>query len=122
MTKKILICDDSNSMRQMVKFTLASAGYTVAEAADGQSGLQAARMQAFDLVITDLNMPKMSGLEMTSQLRTLPGYKGTPILLLTTESSDAKKAEGRAAGATGWLVKPFDPKGLLDVVRKVLPC
>lgn len=120
MAKKILICDDSNSMRQMVKFTLTSAGYTVTEASDGMAGFQSAKLQQFDLVITDLNMPNLTGLQLTSQLRTLPNYKTTPILLLTTEHTDEKKAQGRAAGATGWLVKPFEPKGLLDVVAKVI--
>ena len=97
MSKKILIVDDSVAMRQMVKFTLNSAGYNVTEATDGMAGLQTAKLQAFDLVITDLNMPNMSGLEMTAQLRTLLGYKTTPLLLLTTEYSDAKKAQGRGA-------------------------
>lgn len=120
MAKTILTVDDSTSIRQMVSFTLKDAGYAVSEAVDGQDGLDKARAGGFDLIFTDQNMPRMDGLTLIKQLRTLPQYKSVPILMLTTESSDAMKSQGRAAGATGWLVKPFDPQKLLDVVRKVI--
>lgn len=120
MGKKVLTIDDSSSLRQMVAFTLKSAGYEVLEAVDGKDGLTKAKGQIVDLVLTDQNMPNMDGLAVIKSLRALPQYRSTPILMLTTESSDSIKAEGRAAGATGWLVKPFDPNKLLEVVRKVL--
>ena len=118
--KTILAVDDSATMREMVSFVLESAGYRVIEAEDGAQGLDRANANACDLVITDQNMPNMDGLTLVKSLRELREYKSTPILLLTTESSDAMKAQGRAAGATGWLVKPFDPATLLQVVQKVL--
>lgn len=118
--RTILAVDDSPSIRQMVAFTLKGAGYEVFEANDGQDGLEKARARKADLVLTDQNMPRMDGITLIQSLRRLPDYSGTPILVLTTESSDDMKAKGRAAGATGWLVKPFDPKRLIDVVRKVL--
>jgi len=120
MAKTVLTVDDSASIRQMVAFTLKSAGYTVIEAADGQEGLDKAKTNAVNLVLTDQNMPKMDGLTLIKTLRGLPQYRSTPILMLTTESSDAMKAQGKAAGATGWLVKPFDPQKLLEVVKKVV--
>ncbi|MDX8380040.1 MAG: response regulator [Gallionella sp.] len=120
MAKIVLTVDDSASIRQMVAFTLKSAGYTVVEAEDGQAGLAKAKATAVNLVLTDQNMPKMDGLTLIKALRGLPQYKATPILMLTTESGDAMKAKGKAAGATGWLVKPFDPQKLLDVVKKVI--
>lgn len=120
MAKSILTVDDSASIRQMVAFTLKGAGYTVVEAADGQEGLSKAKTENFALVLTDQNMPKMDGLTLIKTLRTLPSYKSTPILVLTTEASDTMKQQGRAAGATGWLVKPFDPQKLIEVVKKVL--
>ncbi len=120
MSKTILTVDDSASIRQMVSFTLKSAGYTVLEAIDGADGLSKAKMKSVDLVLTDQNMPNMDGLTLIKSLRMLPQYKSTPILMLTTESSDAMKASGRAAGATGWLVKPFDPQKLIEVVKKVV--
>ncbi len=120
MAKTILTVDDSASIRQMVSFTLKEAGYTVTEAVDGQDGLDKARAGKFDLIFTDQNMPRMDGLSLIKQLRALPQYKSVPVLMLTTESSDAMKSQGRAAGATGWLVKPFDPAKLLEVVRKVI--
>ena len=115
MAKTILAVDDSTSIRQMVAFTLKSAGYTVIEAADGQEGLDKAKANAnaIDLVLTDQNMPKMDGLALIKSLRGMPQFVTTPILMLTTESSDAMKTQGRAVGATGWLVKPFDPHKLL---------
>lgn len=120
MSKTILAVDDSASIRQMVAFTLKGAGYNVIEAADGEEGLTKAKSGAVNLVLTDQNMPKMDGLSLVKALRGMPQYAATPILMLTTESSDAMKANGKAAGATGWLVKPFDPAKLLEVVKKVI--
>ena len=120
MPKAVLAVDDSASIRQMVAFTLKNAGYDVVEAADGMDGLAKAKARGFDLVLTDQNMPRMDGLTLVKNLRTVAQYRTTPILILTTESSDAMKAQGKAAGATGWLVKPFDPQKLLDVVKKVI--
>jgi two-component system, chemotaxis family, chemotaxis protein CheY len=120
MAKTILAVDDSSSLRQMVAFSLKAAGYQVVEAVDGQDGLEKAKQQTVDLVLTDQNMPKMDGLTLIKSLRGLPGYQKTPILMLTTESSDDMKTKGRAAGANGWLVKPFDPQRLIEVVKKVI--
>jgi two-component system chemotaxis response regulator CheY len=120
MAKTILAVDDSGSLRQMVAFSLNAAGYKVIEAVDGQDGLNKARTQVVDLVLTDQNMPNMDGLTLIKSLRAMETYKSVPILMLTTESSDEMKSQGRAAGATGWLVKPFDPKRLIDVVKKVI--
>jgi two-component system, chemotaxis family, chemotaxis protein CheY len=122
MAKIILAVDDSTSIRQMVAFTLKSAGYAVIEAADGQEGLDKANASndTISLVLTDQNMPKMDGLTLIKTLRSLPKFVATPILMLTTESSDDMKSQGKAAGATGWLVKPFDPHKLLEVVKKVI--
>jgi two-component system, chemotaxis family, chemotaxis protein CheY len=120
MTKTILAVDDSASIRQMVSFTLKSAGYEVIEAVDGMDGLDKAKSKSVALVLTDQNMPRMDGLTLIRSLRASSQYATTPILMLTTESSDAMKAQGRAAGATGWLVKPFDPQKLIEVVRKVI--
>lgn len=120
MAKIILAVDDSTSIRQMVAFTLKGAGYEVIEAADGQEGLEKAKSKTVNLILTDQNMPKMDGLTLVKTLRGLPQYKTTPILMLTTESSDEMKTQGRAAGATGWLVKPFDPGKLLEVVAKII--
>jgi two-component system chemotaxis response regulator CheY len=119
MAKTILAVDDSSSLRQMVAFSLKAAGYLV-EAVDGQDGLEKAKLQSVDLVLTDQNMPRMDGLQLIKLLRELPGYQKTPILMLTTESSDEMKGKGRAAGANGWLVKPFDPQRLIEVVKKVI--
>ena len=116
----ILTVDDSASMRQMVSFTLKEAGYEVVEAADGEQGLEAAKSNQINLVITDVNMPKMDGITLVRELRALPTHKFTPILLLTTESGAEKKQEGKAAGATGWLVKPFNPDQLLNTIKKVI--
>lgn len=117
---KILAVDDSASMRQMVAFTLKGAGHTVTEAPDGQRALEIAKNQTFDLVLTDVNMPVMDGLTLTRELRKLPSYRTTPILVLTTEAGTDKKQEGRAAGATGWLVKPFNPDQLLATTKRVI--
>jgi len=118
--QSILAVDDSASMRQMVSFTLKGAGYHVIEAADGQEAYEKAMTQSVDLVLTDQNMPRMDGVTLVKNLRGLPSYTSTPILILTTESGDEMKLKGRAAGATGWLVKPFDPIKLLEVIRKVI--
>ena len=120
MAKTVLSVDDSSSIRQMVAFTLKGAGYEVIEAADGQEGLEKAKMKTVDMVLTDQNMPRMDGLTLIKNLRAMPNYKSVPILMLTTESGDAMKQQGKAAGATGWLVKPFDPAKLLEVTKKVI--
>ena len=117
---KILAVDDSASMRQMVSFTLKGAGFDVTEASDGLEALNKAKANKFDLVISDVNMPNMDGLTLVGELRKLGDFKFIPILLLTTESSVEKKKEGKAAGATGWIVKPFNPDQLLKTVNKVL--
>ena len=119
MSKVIMTVDDSASVRQMVSFTLRTAGYQVLEAADGVQALANLR-GSVNLILTDLNMPRMDGIELTRQVRANPVYKYVPIVLLTTESQEAKKQAGRAAGATGWIVKPFHADQLLSVVRKVL--
>ena len=120
MSLRILAVDDSASMRQMVAFTLQSAGFEVTEAEDGQVALNLAQKEKFKLVLADVNMPNMDGLTLVKNLRTLPDYKFTPLLMLTTESTPEKKAEGKAAGATGWLVKPFNPEQLIATIRKVI--
>jgi two-component system chemotaxis response regulator CheY len=121
MAKTILIVDDSASIRQMVSFALKSeGGHTVIEAADGVEALAKANANAIDLVITDQNMPNMDGFTFVKTLRGLPKFSKTPILMLTTEFADDKKMEGKAAGANGWLVKPFNPHKLLEVVKKFL--
>ena len=117
---RILAVDDSAAMRQMVGITLTGAGHEVQQAADGREALQIAERQTFDLVITDVNMPVMDGLTLVRHLRNLPGYRGVPLLVLTTEATTERKLEGKAAGATGWLVKPFNPDRLLATVAKVL--
>ena len=111
----ILAVDDSPSMRQMVSFTLKNAGFNVVEAVDGQDAWEKAGSRDFNLVLTDQNMPRMDGISLTKKLRENPKFKATPILILTTESSDQMKPAGRAAGATGWRVKPFDPAKLIAV-------
>lgn len=117
----ILAVDDSASMRQMVSFTLKGAGHEVLEASDGSQALEIAQSKSgIDLVLSDINMPVMDGISLIKHLRALPNYKFTPILMLTTESSSDKKGEGKAAGATGWIVKPFNPEQLLATIGKVL--
>ncbi len=116
----ILTVDDSSSVRMAIKVALAGAGHSVSEACDGSDGLSKARMSKYDLIITDLNMPRMNGLEMIREIRKLPMQTGTPIIFLTTESDVNLKQQAKAAGATGWLVKPFVPDHLLKVTRKVL--
>lgn len=116
----ILAVDDSPSMRKMVAFTLQEAGFHVIEAVDGEDALEKAQQNShIAVVLADQNMPRLDGLGLTRKLRSLDTFRKTPILILTTESSDAMKQAGRAAGATGWLVKPFDPAKLVDVIRRV---
>jgi two-component system chemotaxis response regulator CheY len=117
---RILAVDDSASMRQMVAFALTSAGFEVVEAEDGVVALEKAKQEKFNAVVADVNMPNMDGITLIRHLRQLPDYKFTPLLMLTTEAGLDKKQEGKAAGATGWLVKPFNPEQLVATLRKVL--
>lgn len=119
MTKTVITVDDASTIRQMISFTLRAAGHEVIQAADGVDAFNQLKSRAIDLVITDVHMPRMDGIELTRQLRGLDLHKSTPILLLTTESDPAMKAKGKQAGATGWLVKPFQQDQLLAVVAKV---
>ncbi len=119
MSRKILAVDDSQTMREMVSFTLNGAGFDVTLAEDGQIALDKVRKETFDLIITDVNMPNMDGITLVTKVRELPACTGTPILVLTTESDDAMRQRGRSAGATGWIIKPFEPEKLLKVVNKV---
>lgn len=121
MGRKILIVDDSKMVRQMVSFTLKEAGFDVVEAENGQDGLDKLGSHAVDLIVTDLNMPVMDGITFIAHARTVADAKYIPILMLTTESQPEMKLKGKAAGATGWIVKPFDPPKLLGVIAKVLP-
>jgi two-component system chemotaxis response regulator CheY len=120
MDKTIMTVDDSTSVRQMVNFTLREAGYQVVEAVDGRDALSKLSGTTIHMMITDLNMPNLDGIELIRQVRANPSYKFIPIIMLTTESQAEKKQEGKAAGATGWIVKPFKPDQLLAVVKKVL--
>jgi two-component system, chemotaxis family, chemotaxis protein CheY len=119
-TPRILAVDDSASMRQMVAFALTSAGFEVVEAEDGVVALEKAKKERFNAVVADVNMPNMDGITLIRHLRQLPDYRFTPLLMLTTEAGLDKKQEGKAAGATGWLVKPFNPEQLVATLRKVL--
>lgn len=119
MSKKILIVDDSPSVRRMVVMTLEQQGYQVVEASDGMDGLKVARGQRFDMVITDHNMPNMTGLEFIRAFRREPGNTGIPIVFLSTESDGNLREEARSAGALGWMIKPFEPSKLVAVTRKV---
>lgn len=121
MPKTVITVDDSMSIRETVKMILAGAGYQVVTAEDGVKGLAVSQQHKADLILTDLNMPNMDGITLITRLRALPQYRFTPILMLTTESQDEKKIAGKKAGATGWIVKPFDPARLLAVVHKVCP-
>lgn len=122
MAKCVLAVDDSKTMRDMVAFTLRGAGYTVVEAEHGVAAMKVLQAgQKIDVVITDVNMPEMDGITLVRKARALPQCAGTPMLILTTESDQSKKDEGRAAGATGWIVKPFSPDKLLQIVAKVCP-
>ncbi|HEX2585502.1 MAG TPA: response regulator [Steroidobacteraceae bacterium] len=120
MPSVILAVDDSASMRQMVRFTLESAGYEVVQAADGVEALDYAKAGNADLVLTDVNMPRMDGITLVRELRNLNNYKGIPILVLTTEAGQDTKMQGKQAGATGWIVKPFNPEQLLATIQRVL--
>src|SRR4051812_44952408 len=120
MNKTILIADDSESIRELVEMTLTSAGYQVLKSEDGEQALKHLNGQNVDLVITDLNMPKMDGINLIREIRAKQDYSTLPVLLLTTESQAAKKEEAKAAGATGWIVKPFVQEKLLAVVQKVI--
>ena len=121
MPRTVLVVDDSVTIRQMVTYTLKQAGFGVVEASDGQDALERLGNARVDLVITDLNMPRMDGITMIRQLRGRAVSKYTPVVMLTTESQDSKRQEGRSAGATAWMVKPFHPDKLLAVIAKVLP-
>lgn len=120
MSASILVVDDSASVKAAIRIALTGAGYQLAEAADGAEGIARANAGNFDLIITDLNMPVMDGLTMIETMRAMPAHAGVPIVFLTTESDEAMKQRARAAGATGWLTKPFDPEQLVKVARKVL--
>ena len=120
MSASILTVDDSPSLRMAIKIALTGAGYAVEEAGDGQQGLAATNAQRFDLIVTDLNMPIMDGLTMIEELRKSPAHMGIPIIFLTTESDAGLKQRAKAAGATGWLTKPFDPTQIVKIVKKVL--
>ncbi|CAA2143821.1 response regulator [Hyphomicrobium sp. ghe19] len=120
MTASILTVDDSSSIRVAIKIALSGAGYSVTEAVDGADGIRKANAGKFDLIVTDLNMPVMDGLTMIEELRKIPAHCGTPIIFLTTESDAAMKQRAKAAGATGWLTKPFDAETLVKIVKKVL--
>lgn len=117
---KILVVDDSASIRNMVSFTLQQEKYETVEATDGNDGLAKAKNSRFDLVITDVNMPGMDGITLCKELRKLPAFKFTPVLMLTTESSQELKMKGKSAGATGWLVKPFNPDKLIATIKRVI--
>ena len=118
--KTVLTVDDSPSVRQMVRLALSNAGYAVVEAGDGVQGLSVAKRQAVNLIITDLNMPNMDGLEFIRSLRQLSAYRGVPIVFLTTQSDDGLKSQAKASGATGWITKPFKQEQLLAVAKKLL--
>jgi two-component system chemotaxis response regulator CheY len=120
MTSHILSVDDSNSMREVVKLALKLAGFEVSQAKDGVEALKLAKEKQFDLVLADLNMPNMDGIELIRALRATPEYKAVPILMLTTESDIVRRHEGKGAGATGWVVKPFLPDRLVEAVNRAL--
>jgi two-component system chemotaxis response regulator CheY len=121
MAKTALIVDDSASMRQMVAYTLRQGGFEVVEGENGQDALDKIPGHKLELIITDLNMPIMDGITFIQNVRAIPAFKFVPILMLTTETQASKKEQGKAAGATGWIVKPFDPEKLLQTVAKVVP-
>jgi len=118
LAKTFLVVDDSASMRQLVTFTLKDAGHDVIAATNGKEAIGKMTGQTIDMVVTDLNMPEMDGIELIKQIRSMPNYKFLPIVMLTTESQEEKKAQGRAVGASGWIVKPFKPEQLMEVVKK----
>lgn len=118
MNKRILIADDSASMRQLVSFALRDAGFEVIESINGRDALSKMDGTKIDLIVTDLNMPEMDGIELIRQVRRKPGYRFIPIIMLTTESQESKKQEGKQAGASGWIVKPFTPEQLIETVKR----
>lgn len=120
MSKTIMIVDDSASLRQVVNIALSGAGYDVIEASDGKDALSKLKGQKINLIISDVNMPNMDGITFVKQMKTLPAYKFTPVIMLTTEAGDGKKAEGQAAGAKAWVVKPFQPAQMLTAVSKLI--
>lgn len=120
MPATILTADDSPSMRQMIAFTLENAGYQVIEAVDGQDALERLSTAPVQMLVTDLNMPNLDGIELIKRVRTLPQYKYIPIIMVTTESEDSRKQQGKAAGATGWIVKPFRAEQLVAVAKRFL--
>ncbi len=120
MSKTIMTVDDSASVRQMVSFTLREAGYNVIEASDGSDAISKINNADLNLIVTDLNMPNMDGIDLIKTVRIHPKHKYVPIIMLTTESQNEKKLEGKNAGATGWIVKPFNPEQLINVVKKVI--
>jgi two-component system chemotaxis response regulator CheY len=120
MNKSILVVDDTRSMRAMVAAVLQGAGYEVAEAGDGVEALELARHRVFDMVVTDHNMPRMDGVSLVRELRALPNYDPVALIVLSTEASPELKQRGREAGATGWMVKPFEPQRMLDIVAKFI--
>jgi len=120
MLKRIMTVEDSTSLREMVSFTLQDAGYDVVEAEDGQDALDKLAVSGVDMVLTDMNMPNMNGVELTKSIRLDPSFKFIPVVFLTTESQLQKKQAAKNAGATGWIVKPFKPEQLVRVVKKVL--
>ncbi|MFL5765037.1 MAG: response regulator [Bacteroidia bacterium] len=120
MAKNILIVDDSESIRELVGMTLETAGYHVSKGSDGRNALLLLDGRDIDLIITDLNMPNMDGIEYLKEVRKSENYSSTPVLVLTTESQQSKKDEAKASGATGWIVKPFSPEKLLEIVKKVI--
>lgn len=117
---KILTVDDSKVIRELVEAVLIENGHEVTTADDGAQGLDASRNQQFDMILSDINMPIMTGISMVSKIRRLPGYEHVPIIMLTTESSDFKKDKAKNMGATGWLQKPFDPDRLMKAVNKLV--
>ncbi len=121
MTKTIMVVDDSPSVRQMMAFTLENAGYEVVEAEDGKDALDKLSGLQVNMIVTDLNMPNVNGIELIRSVRSKSEHKYIPILVLTTESHDSRKQESREAGATGWITKPFNPEQLIGVIKKVMP-
>jgi two-component system, chemotaxis family, chemotaxis protein CheY len=121
MSKKILVVDDSSSVRTVARMALRERGYEVVEAANGQEGLRALDADRIHLVISDVNMPTMDGISFLKEIKRHPSYKFTPVIMLTTEAGEDKKQEGRAAGAKAWITKPFQPQLLVDAVAKLMP-
>ena len=120
MSKSILIVDDANTIRQLLSMTLRNAGYNVVEACDGQDGLTKLNGNSVNMIVTDLNMPVMNGIEFIKAVKSLPHFKFVPIVMLTTESEESKKREGQAAGAKAWIIKPFKPETIIAVVKKII--